>query len=88
MDNKPILLFADKETATWKNPQSYIQGKHHFPSYDTQSRRLSPKFEALKGVIEGGRLAMQSTPAGIDPDYTLVFEVGNDVKAFLRLLSI
>jgi len=87
MENKPLLLFENKETATWENPKRNIPGKHHYPSHDAQSRRLSSKFQALQGVVDGGRLALQSTPAGIDPEYTLVFEVGNDVQAFYTAIK-
>lgn len=81
MPNRPILLFGQKERSSWKNPQTPIAQRMHFPPHGRQVGRLSPQFESLQ------ILTLQNTAAGVEPEYTLVFEIGNDVQTFITAIK-
>lgn len=81
MPDSPLILFAaptpvDKARRYGGPPSS------HYPSYQRQVERLTPKFNALEQALNKGRVKIAQNPDGVPIEYTLVLEVADNPEGF------
>ena len=81
MADRPLIFFSDPIPAD-KAPRFGGRSVFCSPSYQRQIERLSPKFDKLQRALERGKVSITEHPDGVDPEYTLVFEVAGDPSAF------
>ena len=86
MQDKPILLFADKDMSERTKRMVGIV-RLNFPDKTKQINRLSPKFSTLQSAWERGNLVVQNSPNAIEPEYSLIFEIAGDVASFYTAVN-
>lgn len=86
MPDRPLILFprpadADKESRQGGSP------KFSKPTIGRQMQRLEPKFIQLMKAFDLENIRLQQSPAGINPEYALVFEIIGSVNRFYNAIS-
>lgn len=79
---RPLLLFPEPLT-TDRSKRHGGPSNIHLPSFDRQRERTEPMYRALADALEKGNLQISNSPGGIDPEYTLVWEIAGDVENFI-----
>ncbi|WP_295391528.1 S8 family peptidase [uncultured Thiodictyon sp.] len=83
MSEYPLLIFPTREVM--KRPDGHGGGgMPHKPGLVRQVAHLGPKFEALRDAFESERLAFQTNPQGLAPDFVLVIETFGRIEDFRR----
>ena len=83
MSEYPLLIFPTHEVM--KRPDGHGGGEMpHKPELVRQVARLGPKFDALRNAFESERLAFQTNPQGLAPDFVLVIETFGRIDDFRR----
>ncbi len=86
MAERPIILFPKPQLADRDKRTPFIP-KANKPSFGTQYNRLQPTFKILREAFEKKRIQFQNTPIGINPEYTLVFEIVGSVDNFYTAVN-
>lgn len=81
MPDNPLILFPSPEKADRekKNPNPNTL---NVPSLERQYKRLQPAFTVLQNAFEKKQIQLQDSPAGMNPDLALVFEIVGTVGTF------
>lgn len=82
MTDFPLLVFPTHRVGKRSSPPKYPP-KLHKPGWARQATNLGPKFEALRSAFEGERMALQTNPEGLAPEFVLVIETRGQVDGFL-----
>jgi hypothetical protein len=82
MPERPIILFGQPNTAE-KAKRSGGASTFQRPSHNRQVQRLAPKMTALQNAVA----ILTSTPAGVEAEKTLVFDVAGDVTSFYTAIK-
>lgn len=85
-ENRPLLLFP-KPDLVEKGKGNRFPNNLHLPSRERQEERLAPKFEELQRSIVNGSISLRQDPAGIEPEYALVFETVGDPENFRKAVE-
>ena len=81
MPDRPLILFPSPERADREHkPPLFTRTVR--PSFERQFTRLQPSFNLLKTAFEQKSLKIQQSPAGINPELALVFEIIGTVDNF------
>lgn len=86
MPDSALILFAQPTTAA-KARRFGGAPKIHYPTYDRQMARIAPQFNTLQQALLQGNLHITDTAAGVDPEYTLVFETIGDPDSFYKAIQ-
>ncbi len=86
MPERPLLLFPEPERAS-RTKGSGGPGRYHYPSHDSQGRRLSPIFQNLQIAFQQRNVEIQQSTAGIDPEQVLVIETIGSVEHFANAVK-
>ena len=86
MPDRPLILFPTPERAD-RESKSPAFSKTEKPSANRQFDRLQPSFDALRDAFERKTLKLQQSPAGLNPDFALVFEIIGTVDNFYAAVS-
>ncbi len=86
MPDRPLILFPTPERAD-RESKSPAFSKTEKPSVNRQFDRLQPSFDALRDAFERKTLKLQQSPAGLNPDFALVFEIIGTVDNFYAAVS-
>ena len=81
MPDRPLILFPSPEQAD-RECKSQVIITTVQPSFGKQYRRLQPCFNVLKKAFEQKALQVQQSPVGINPEFTLIFEIIGNVENF------
>lgn len=77
MPERSLILFPKYVTAE-KKRRFGGSDKIHFPKYDKQIERMTPKLRNLQSLIDNNKLNLQNKPDFIEPEYTIVLETAGD----------
>lgn len=81
MPDRPLILFPSPDRADReKKPPVIIRTEK--PSFGRQFTRLQPAFNVLRTAFEQKAVKIQQSPAGINPEFALVFEIIGTVDNF------
>src|SRR5271157_1649639 len=81
MSDRPLLFFPTPTRAS-RAPLPPGRTKLHFPPTDRQVRRLSPKFEELRGAFSPDSSSLRTTATGTEPEQVIVLEIAGTVDNF------
>ena len=81
MPERPLMMFPSPEKAE-REHKTPVFTKNVMPSYGRQFTRLQPSFSALNKAFEQKAVQVQRSPAGINPEFALVFEIIGSVDNF------
>jgi hypothetical protein len=82
MPERPIILFGQPNTSA-KAKRGGGAPVFQRPSHDRQVERLAPKMSALQNAV----VTLTQTPAGVEAEKTLVFDVAGDVTPFYTAIK-
>lgn len=86
MPDRPLILFPSPERADRESkPPMFIRTAR--PSFGRQFTRLQPSFNVLRAAFEQKALKIQQSPAGINPEFALVFEIIGTVDNFFTAIK-
>ena len=84
-DLRPLLAFPDP--ATGKIPPADQPNRFRpvkRPSAGRQGTRITPQFDVLRDVLDGGRAQLTESTTAPDPELVAVFDLAGAVDGFLR----
>lgn len=79
----PLLMFPSHKVEK-RSPGHGSGAMPHKPGHSRQAANLGPKFASLRSAFEGERLAFQTNPQGLAPDFVLVIETRGRIEDFHR----
>jgi len=81
MPERPLILFPSPEQAE-RIKRKMFTPPPAYPPIARQHDRLNPYFGVLRQAFQQKAVAIQNSPAGINPEFALVFEVVGSVESF------
>ena len=81
----PILVFPKKEEVE-RTKRKMMVPKPHYPSVDTISKRIEPKFDKLQEALDN-RMHLQQGAEGLNPEDVLVLETAGRVEDFYKAVQ-
>lgn len=82
MPERPLILFGQPNISS-KAKRGGGASPYQRPQHNRQAERLAPRMAALQNAIS----TLTQTPAGIEAEKTLVFEVAGDVESFYTAIK-
>ncbi len=87
MAENPLLVFPNPVRSDRRKLRGGAGRTFHFPSAERQSRRLGPKFAALRRQFEQEATRVQTVLTGTEPEQVVVLEAANSVEELYKALE-